>query len=109
MHELNITKLSFHGPSSCMVDLSSAPSLLPTNFDRTLYPVKYYFTDLSLATKFDISSSSDARPWEAEFRHDVQECALKIDQLLTYVSYIMLPKVRWLRAILLDSTGRAKI
>jgi len=39
-----------------MVDLSSAPSscLSSTDFDRTRYPVKYYFTDLSLATKFDI-------------------------------------------------------
>lgn len=92
MHELNIVKLSFQGPCSCMVDLSSAPSpsSLPADFDRTRYPVKYYFTDLSAATKLDISNSSDTRSLESEFQHDVQECALKIDQLLDYVSYIML-------------------
>jgi hypothetical protein len=77
-----------------MVDLSSAPSssscLSPADFDRTRYPVKYYFTDLSLATKFDNPNSPDTHSSASEFRRDIQDCALKIDRLLTYVSYIML-------------------
>jgi hypothetical protein len=96
MHELGIAKLSFQDPCCCMVDLSSAPSScsLPADFDRTHYPVKYYFTDLSLATKLDTSSSSAARSSESEFRRDVQDCALKIDRLLTYVSYMFWTKGR---------------
>jgi len=92
MHELSIANLSFQDPCCCMVDLSSAPSScsLPSDFDRTRYPVKYYFTDLSLATKFDVSCSPDICTSESQFRRDVQDCALKIDRLLTYVSFIML-------------------
>jgi len=61
---------SFQDPCCYMVDLSSAPSscLSSTDFDRTRYPVKYYFTDLSLATKFDIPSSPGATSLESEFR-----------------------------------------
>jgi hypothetical protein len=82
MHELSIARLSFQ---DCMVDLSSAPSSCssPAEFDRTRYPVKYYFTDFSLAEKF---GGSDTRSSESLFRRDVQDCALKIDQWLTHVS-----------------------
>lgn len=73
-----------------MVDLSSAPSgsSSPAGFDRSRYPVKYYFTDLSLARKFD-GPSSFGSP-ESEYRRDVQDCALNIDRLLTHVSHVML-------------------
>jgi hypothetical protein len=86
MHELSIARLSFQDPYCCMVDLSSAPSscLSPAAFDRTRYPVKYYFTDFSLAEKFD---GSDTRSSESLFRRDVQDCALKIDRWLTYVGF----------------------
>ena len=85
MHELSIARLSFQDPYCCMVDLSSAPSscLSPAAFDRTRYPVKYYFTDFSLVEKID---GSDTRSSESLFQRDVQDCALKIDRWLTYVS-----------------------
>lgn len=107
MHELSIAKLSFQEPSSCMVDLSSAPSscLLPSEFDRARYPVKYYFTDFSLATKFDIPSSSGTRSPESEFRRDVQDCALKIDRLLTYIPQVALKFKTLVKAMTIGNFG----
>lgn len=85
--------MSFQDPSCYMVDLSSAPStcLLSAEFDRTAFPVRYYFTNLSHATKIELPStpvqtSSTTTP----FRHDVQDCGVMIDRLLVHVSFCFL-------------------
>lgn len=76
-----------------MVDLSSAPStcLLPVDFDRTSYPVRYYFTNLSHAKK--LGPPSTPTPFTSTtttlFRHDVQDCGVIIDQLLVRVSFFL--------------------
>ncbi|KAF9468749.1 hypothetical protein BDZ94DRAFT_1246188 [Collybia nuda] len=87
LHELNITQMSFQDPSCYMVDLSSAPGtcLLPADFDRSRYPVRYYFTNLSHATKFEAPSTPVS---SSAFRHDVQDCGVMIDRLLVEVPWI---------------------
>ncbi|RDB15310.1 hypothetical protein Hypma_004733 [Hypsizygus marmoreus] len=89
LHELKIAQISLQDASSYMVDLSSAPStcLFTAEFDRTKYPVRYYFTDLSQARKIDTPSTppSSASP---QFRRDVQDCAVMIDRLLPQVPKI---------------------
>ncbi|KAF5374146.1 hypothetical protein D9615_008826 [Tricholomella constricta] len=74
LHELKIANMTFQDPSCYMVDLSSAPSTCesPDEFDRTTYPVRYYFTNLSHAKKFDT-------PNAPAFRHDVQDCGVMVD------------------------------
>ncbi|KAG5642309.1 hypothetical protein DXG03_003029 [Asterophora parasitica] len=85
LHELKIANMTFQHAWCYMVDLSSAPSTCasPEDFDRATYPVRYYFTNLSHATKFETSNAS-------AFKRDVQDCGVMIDSLLSYVCDIFL-------------------
>lgn len=77
LHEHNIAQLCCSNPSSLMVDIgNSASTSSAEQFDRTRYPVRYYFTDFSRAAK--ISSQGSIQP----FRRDVQECGILFDWLL---------------------------
>ncbi|KAG6840819.1 hypothetical protein C0991_004110 [Blastosporella zonata] len=91
LHELKIANLMFHEPTFYMVDLSSAPSTCesPHEFDRTKYPVRYYFTNLHHASKYDTPSES----LPPAFTRDVQECGVMFDKLLTHVPCVA-PKIK---------------
>jgi hypothetical protein len=90
LHELKIAQMSFQDPSCYMVDLSSAPStcLSSADFDRTTFPVRYYFTNLTHATKIDAPSTPVTSSGATPFRHDVQDCGVMIDRLLIRVSFL---------------------
>ncbi|TFK69514.1 hypothetical protein BDN72DRAFT_767796 [Pluteus cervinus] len=88
LHEKSIALGTCSDTRTFMVDLSSGRSNskssypdLATTFDRSLLPVKYYFTDLSKAQKV---RSGDA------LKRDVQDCAILFDVLL---SDVWLPQV----------------
>ncbi|KAG6826637.1 hypothetical protein H0H92_015054 [Tricholoma furcatifolium] len=91
LHELKIANLSFNDLTRFMVDLSSAPSSCesPADFDRTLYPVRYYIATLKGAEKYDTPSETLA----PAFAHDVQICGAMIDEMLTHVPRIA-PKMK---------------
>lgn len=65
-----------------MVDLGKNPftSKSIESFDRTRYPVRYYYTDLSQAKRFDDSSSY-------EFQRDVEDLGGMLHQLLVEVNF----------------------
>ncbi|KAG5634872.1 hypothetical protein H0H81_000461 [Sphagnurus paluster] len=103
LHELKIANMSFQDSSCYMVDLGSAPSTCasPYEFDRSIYPVRYYFTNLSNAIKYDPTSASSA----AVFKHDVQDCGVMIERLLFHVPDIE-PKLKSLvKAMALGGFG----
>lgn len=79
MHELEIGQLSFLDPSAFMVDIGVGTPV--DQFDRARYPVKYYYTGTSNATK-----CSSTPP----FLKDVQDCGMMIDKLLTNVRLLYL-------------------
>jgi hypothetical protein len=64
-----------------MVDIGVDTSA--EHFDRTILPVRYYFTNFSRAAQFH-SCPSDSLP----FRKDVQECGMMMDRLLINVRSI---------------------
>ncbi|KAG6805383.1 hypothetical protein H0H93_004909, partial [Arthromyces matolae] len=63
-----------------MVDLGSAPSTCTSldDFDRTVYPVRYYFTNLRNARRYDATSETS----NSAFGHDVKECGAMIGDML---------------------------
>jgi hypothetical protein len=75
LHEQRIGHLHYSNPSTFMADIGTWH---PTTFDRTLYPVRYYFTDLSKATH----NASHAR-----MKRDVQECGALMDEMLSNVNF----------------------
>jgi hypothetical protein len=77
LHEHKVAQLCCSDPRSLMVDLGICPSAV-TQFDRALYPVRYYYVNFSEARRFH---SSDVRP----FRQDVQDFGEMIDRMLTDV------------------------
>ncbi|KNZ78490.1 hypothetical protein J132_00670 [Termitomyces sp. J132] len=89
LHELQIANLTFHDPTCFMVDLSSAPSTCESlvDFDRTEYPVRYYFTNLHHAKKYDDILLSEESA--SVFTHDIQECGTMIEKMLTHASLLI--------------------
>ncbi|KAF7316066.1 hypothetical protein MIND_00124600 [Mycena indigotica] len=89
LHEHNIALLGCRELGSYMVDLgpetASGSSASVESFDRTRYPVRYYFADLPNACEFESSSHSDAQD---AFRQDVQDCALMMRHLAANVPTI---------------------
>ncbi|KAJ7432181.1 hypothetical protein B0H11DRAFT_1890558 [Mycena galericulata] len=84
LHEHSIAQLSRLDLSSYMVDLgptTSSASDSVESFDRTRYPVRYYFTNLSSAHEFE----SRGGP---EFQKDVEDCALIMQHLAANVPSI---------------------
>jgi hypothetical protein len=49
------------------------------SFDRTRYPVRYYFTNLSNACEFESHE-------DPAFQKDVEDCAVMMEQLAVPVS-----------------------
>ena len=82
LHKLQIAHISFQDLSCFMVDFSSAPSscLLPANFDRTVYSVKYHFANLSEVHKIQLSFllTNSTLSNTIPFWHDVQDCGMMI-------------------------------
>lgn len=79
-----------------MVDLASAPRIAPSSnagFDRSAFPVRYYFVDFSKASRAHGASAGTTNP-EGEahaeasspFEKDVKECGIFLDQMLQGVS-----------------------
>ncbi|KIJ94484.1 hypothetical protein K443DRAFT_683720 [Laccaria amethystina LaAM-08-1] len=115
LHEHRIAGLSCAEPSSYMVDLSSgrtttSPSTPASElhenpvvyFDRTAFPVRYYFVNFTNAQRVSSrkdSSSSPASPadenslFSSPFKKDVQECGTMIDNMLINVPQIA-PKMK---------------
>lgn len=95
LHEHNIVSLSLGDPSSLMVDLGPLSSPLDIDkFDRTVYPVKYYFTHLSDAYKYDKEEfGRPSKRGHNPFVQDVKDCARLIDGLLGHVPRIA-PKLK---------------
>ncbi|KAJ7735765.1 hypothetical protein B0H16DRAFT_1892188 [Mycena metata] len=84
LHEHSIAQLSCLDLSSYMVDLghtTSSASDSVESFDRTRYPVRYYFTNLEHASEFE----SRVNP---AFRKDVEDCAIMMGNLATAVPSI---------------------
>ncbi|KAJ7032058.1 hypothetical protein C8F04DRAFT_1396953 [Mycena alexandri] len=84
LHEHSIAQLSCLDLSSYMVDLghtTSSASDSVESFDRTRYPVRYYFTNLENASEFE----SRAEP---AFRKDVEDCAIMMEKLAAAVPSI---------------------
>jgi len=82
LHEHHIAQLCCSDPNSIMVDISTGTSTSSIeHFDRTIYPVRYYYTDFSRAVKFN-SSAND------EFAADIRDCGIMISRLLANVPQI---------------------
>ncbi|KAJ7697633.1 hypothetical protein B0H17DRAFT_1263111 [Mycena rosella] len=84
LHEHSIAQLSRLDLSSYMVDLgpttsSASDSVEP--FDRTRYPVRYYFTNLSDACEFESRT-------DAGFQKDVEDCAIMMEHFAANVPAI---------------------
>ncbi|KAF8162520.1 hypothetical protein K438DRAFT_2025506 [Mycena galopus ATCC 62051] len=89
LHEHFIAQLSCLNPQSYMVDLGSTTSSESVDsFDRTRYPVCYYFTNLSNAHEFE----ERANP---AFQKDVEDCAMMMDHLASNIPSIS-PKLNTL-------------
>ncbi|KAF7360139.1 hypothetical protein MVEN_00742300 [Mycena venus] len=81
LHEHSIAQLSCLDLHSYMVDLgattsSASDSFSVDSFDRTRYPVRYYFTNLSNACEFESRTNANAA-----FQKDVEDCAMMMNQL----------------------------
>ena len=109
LHEHRIAGLSCSEPSSYMVDLSSgrtttSPSTPASElhespvmyFDRTAFPVRYYFVNFTNAQRVSSRkdySSSPVSPadgnslFSCPFKKDVQECGTMIDNMLINASF----------------------
>ncbi|CAA7265830.1 unnamed protein product [Cyclocybe aegerita] len=111
LHEQRIAGLNCAESSSYMVDLSSSPRAplhgsatsidaeIP-QFDRTIYPVRYYFVDFSRATRINKETppchsstpstpAGDAKARSAcPLKRDVQDCGIMFDRLLADVPQI---------------------
>ncbi|KAJ7443824.1 hypothetical protein FB451DRAFT_1568550 [Mycena latifolia] len=77
LHEHSIAQLSRLDLSSYMVDLgptTSSASDSVESFDRTRYPVRYYFTNLSDAREFGNRT-------DVAFQKDVEDCAIMMEHL----------------------------
>lgn len=75
-----------------MVDIGALPA---ERFDRATFPVRYYYTNLSQAAKFD-SPAESASP----FRKDVQEYGMMMDRMLLEASnHKLYSKYRYLSCI----------
>ncbi|KAJ7196466.1 hypothetical protein GGX14DRAFT_574793 [Mycena pura] len=84
LHEHSIAQLSCRDLFSYMMDLGSPTSLAPDSvdaFDRTRFPVKYYFTSLCNASEFE------SRDDEA-FQTDVVDCAMMMQDLAVTIPAI---------------------
>lgn len=82
LHEHNITHISTLNPQkSFMVDIGAGSKL--NAFDRTILPVKYYFTNLSGAVK--VGPEMTRSEAEASFSRDVRECGVMMDRMLDNV------------------------
>ncbi|KAJ7359712.1 hypothetical protein DFH08DRAFT_846800 [Mycena albidolilacea] len=82
LHEHSIAQLSCLDLHSYMVDLGSTTSSdYVESFDRTRYPVRYYFTNLSNACEFEGRASP-------AFQKDVEDCAIMMDQLASNIPAI---------------------
>ncbi|KAG5726888.1 hypothetical protein E4T56_gene1144 [Termitomyces sp. T112] len=105
LHELQIANLTFHDPTCFMVDLSSAPSNCESlvDFDRTEYPVRYYFTNLHHAKKYDDILLSEESA--SVFTHDIQECGTMIEKMLTHVPRIELKMKSLVKAMTVNGFG----
>ncbi|KAJ6557878.1 hypothetical protein B0H19DRAFT_1261464 [Mycena capillaripes] len=91
LHEHSIAQLSCLDLQSYMVDLgptTSSASDSVESFDRTRYPVRYYFTNLSDAAEFESSA-------EPAFQKDVEDCAIMMGRLAAAVPSIS-PKLNTL-------------
>ncbi|KAJ6487692.1 hypothetical protein C8R45DRAFT_254266, partial [Mycena sanguinolenta] len=89
LHEHHIAQLSCLDLHSYMVDLGSTTSWDSVeSFDRTRYPVCYYFTNLSDAREFDERT-------DVAFQKDVENCAIMMDQLASNIPSIS-PKLKTL-------------
>ncbi|PPQ99610.1 hypothetical protein CVT24_005186 [Panaeolus cyanescens] len=117
LHEHGVAGLSCDDPASYMVDLSSAPhtpapisedfgetsNTRPQSFDRTMYPVQYYFVNFTNAERFatkksqtkssPVTPSSEGALSACPFKRDVQNCGRFMDGQLQYVPQI-LPKFK---------------
>ncbi|KDR84956.1 hypothetical protein GALMADRAFT_204580 [Galerina marginata CBS 339.88] len=106
LHEQRVVGLNCASPSSYMMDSSSASQTpAPTAsddestshpFDRSAYPVRYYFVDFTQATRIPLESlfpsSSPATPSgelqtraTCPFKRDVQGCGSLFERLLDNV------------------------
>ncbi|KAJ7727011.1 hypothetical protein DFH07DRAFT_930894 [Mycena maculata] len=84
LHEHSIAQLSCLDLSTYWVDLGPTTSSASDSveyFDRTRYPVRYYFTNLSNASEFE----SRADP---AFQKDVEDCAGMMEHLAANVPSI---------------------
>ncbi|KAJ6609082.1 hypothetical protein B0H10DRAFT_2065871 [Mycena sp. CBHHK59/15] len=84
LHEHSIAQLSYLDLSTYMVDLGSTTfnSLHSVeSFDRTKFPVRYYFTNFSSASEFNSRS-------HPAFQKDVEDCGAMMDRLAAHVSPI---------------------
>ncbi|KAJ7108781.1 hypothetical protein C8R44DRAFT_937951 [Mycena epipterygia] len=84
LHEHSIAQLSRLDLSSYMVDLgptTSSASDSVESFDRTRYPVRYYFTNLSDACEFENRTNP-------AFQQDVEDCAIMMEHLSANVPSI---------------------
>ncbi|KAK7044893.1 hypothetical protein R3P38DRAFT_2508437 [Favolaschia claudopus] len=81
LHEHSIAQLSCFDVHSYMVDLgpiTSSASASVESFDRTRYPVRYYFTNLSKASEFE-------HRIDLAFQKDVEQCAVMMDRLSAFL------------------------
>ncbi|KAJ6582988.1 hypothetical protein DFH09DRAFT_1275383 [Mycena vulgaris] len=84
LHEHSIAQLSRLDLSSYMVDLgptTSSASDSVESFDRTRYPVRYYFTNLSEAAEFESRA-------DVAFQKDVEECAIMMEHFAANIPSI---------------------
>ncbi|KAJ7185872.1 hypothetical protein C8R46DRAFT_1185470 [Mycena filopes] len=84
LHEHSIAQLSCLDLASYMVDLgptTSSASDSVESFDRTRYPVRYYFTNLENAVEF-------ASRTDPAFHKDVEDCAVMMGELAASVPSI---------------------
>ncbi|KAJ6478793.1 hypothetical protein C8R47DRAFT_1050896 [Mycena vitilis] len=77
LHEHRLAQLSCLNLQSYMVDLGPTTSSASA-FDRTRYPVRYYFTNLADACEFE-------RRGGPAFQKDVEDCAVMMDRLAAAV------------------------
>ncbi|KAJ7581148.1 hypothetical protein C8J56DRAFT_959236 [Mycena floridula] len=83
LHELQIGQISFREPlTNFMIDIG--PQNSASQFDRTRFPVKYYYVNLANAVKFTCENSV----FQQALAEDVQECGSMIDCLLLNVPLI---------------------
>ncbi|KAJ7634501.1 hypothetical protein FB45DRAFT_909050 [Roridomyces roridus] len=93
LHEHSIARLSRLDLAGYMVDLGPTTSAATgsssvESFDRTRYPVRYYFTDLSSAREYDDDEAGGRAADPASFRKDVEDCAGMMESLSSNIPSI---------------------